>query len=342
MKGKGSFIERASKFIPIVLTFLLTNGFAIWASNASKDFYDKNLKKIMEFNVPLFAFLYIVSGIYAYYSYRIDEKDKEILDYRAQLDSETKEVWKRFKDLSRYRLKEEIKMIMEVFVNSNPDVYAIQLYEYHVKNLSRNTLIKVKSTDGYVFDSIDIDLNNIMQINYSIPKSIHNEFNKAIDKLTKDCVNESMNFIQKYTNSIAIKDINKLNEEDCLVFSMVMLMHKEIVYYYKNYNNVQEYIEKQIGRISDEKTYKLLHLKRTGIFEGLLHKDFYIFMHNGNNNKQGRIYFTKPLILKGTNHCFLMSLNRDIIKEEDWDKKVKEVGQSFVELLSEFMKVSEV
>ncbi|MED4904108.1 hypothetical protein [Parageobacillus thermoglucosidasius] len=316
----------------------------IWMENASEGFYNEWIRPVLEKRIRLDILFVIGAMLYYIFDLIIQNKEAEISNlksqittYEEQLKEETKGLWRHFKDLNRFNRQEIVMDVMKTLVNNQEYVIAAQLYEYTIMESPNHTSIKVSHRDGYVAERER--LNALLQEYYVIDHETYSRFKKACRTLPED-EKEMFEFIREKRLDIGNRSIEELtgNTQFSVVYSLLLLGIESFLLLYAKDKQLPIY---SINVLNDQEKEKVLRdNKRTGILRGILNSelvngDYYIFYHEGNNDKKGRIYFTKAIKIAGNKHIFLIALSTNIQRENDWITQIQRIGDTFVELLKE-------
>lgn len=326
-------------FIVVILIVFIIN---IWMENSSSEFYEKWIHPVLYYEIEFFLILLFGIVIYkAIQQYFKRQKEKvvslenKINEYELDLKEETKSLWKSYADLNRFNQQETIKRVMKTLAESETSIIAVQLYQYSIKEANKETKIKVTYNDGYVTEG-EV-LNALLQEHYSIHASIYKSYKRAMTNIGRNNGISLLRFIESNINRIKNKTKEELsgNIDFSIKFALVHLGVQSYIHYFTNGKSYSTYA---LDILNDHSKEKMLNdNKRTGLLKGILNHelsngDSYIFFHLGDNNKKGRIYFTKGIKINGKKIMFLITLYNNL-EEEELVRKVNEIGNTFEELL---------
>ncbi|MFD2085405.1 hypothetical protein [Brevibacillus brevis] len=153
------------KYFVLIVSFLLIFFIDNWVehSDISKSFYDNVLFYLFDYiQLPVVYSLLIVMLLVAFYTDIIRQKEDDI-------NSQAASMIKINSELATLKARSNFLSAMSSFTNSQPSVYAVQLYKFsirhHLNNISK---IKVEHLDGYVKE--EINLNALLQLYFVVDK----------------------------------------------------------------------------------------------------------------------------------------------------------------------------
>ncbi|PEB73294.1 hypothetical protein COM89_23215 [Bacillus thuringiensis] len=316
----------------------------VWMENATDNLYANWLKPVFDYKFEFVYVLLAVPVIYLFVDLIMQNKDGDINNLKEkndqleeQLKEETKGLWRHFKDLNRFNVKENLLSAMKTFVDNETHVIAAQLYEYTIKESSKQTSVKVSHLDGYVAEGEE--LNALLQEYYYLDPNLYSDFKKASVLLKKNDNSSMLEFINKTRSALEQRSAEDLNgdTEASLTYSLSFLAVQSFIWYSLKFNESKAF---SVVVVDEEKDEILYNNKRSGILRTILNSEivkgeYYIFYHNGHNDKKGRIYFTKTIKVSGKRHVLLITLNDLISEKENWVKHIEGIGKDFVELLKD-------
>ncbi|MDM5209221.1 hypothetical protein [Cytobacillus kochii] len=327
--------------LKITIPFLILI-FGIVFENIFNENYEKWAKPILQYKIDLYIILlvaYFVYILFDNYKQNNDQKisslDNEIIQYKDDLKEETKGLWKYYHDLSRFNQQEIVQKLMRTFVDNQKNVMAVQLYDYVFKEGSKKTSIKVTHQSGYVAEGEM--MNALLQEHYTISSKLYKTYRNAITSIGKNNGIKVLNFINQYKIKLDNTSPEALQGKVIysIQYSLVLLAVQSYIYFFTNERTYESFTT---NILEEEDKEKILNdNKRTGVLRGILNKelvggDTYIFFHVGDNNKKGRIYFTKGIKINGVKCVFLITLYNNLHESELLDK-VNEISNSFEHLL---------
>lgn len=247
-----------------------------------------------------------------------------IRKYEDDINKQSMAMIKTNKELGLLKARKGLLDIMEVFVKSEPHVYAVQLYNFKIKHYLSDTKIKVQYIDGYVEE--EIDLNAMAQTYFTIDKRIYKEYTHALKQLelAADFV-PIVRFIQTYNRMLANKSLGDITRKDLMTLSFLELSDVilEKMFGVKTGRTldptIEEKIKEQGGKI------------RTGILKGILSfkSRFFLFEYSGTGSKRRRLYLTRYINIKGEDHVFLITLDQDVLNEENSEELLDKIQDRF-------------
>lgn len=316
----------------------------VWMENDTDNLYAKWLQPILGYKFDFIYVLLALPAIYLIHDLVVQNKDGDINNLQEknnqleeQLKEETKGLWRHFKDLNRFNVKENVLSTMKTFVDNETHVIAAQLYEYTIKESSKQTFVKVSHLDGYVAEGEE--LNALLQEYYSLDANLYSKFKTAMELLKKNDNVAMLEFINETRTVLEQRSVGELNGDTdaSLTYSLSFLAVQSFIWYSLRLNRSQAF---SVVVVDEEKDEILYNNKRSGILRTILNSEivkgeYYIFYHNGHNDKKGRIYFTKTIKVSGKRHVLLITLNDLITEKENWVEYIEGIGQDFVELLKD-------
>jgi hypothetical protein len=175
-----------SKAKPKVFSFLITGiiitlcsfMFEFWLENGSEEIYNTvNNFCPAGFRLLIFAVV-LISIFVVIYRMTLYFYDTEIERLNDILKDESKQIWKKYHELQKYKKHEILKSILANFIDESPFVIGVQLCKYTVNIDSNKTKIKITHEYGHV--SEDSSLNALLQSYYQIDTKIYIDFMHAI------------------------------------------------------------------------------------------------------------------------------------------------------------------
>ena len=166
MKEKKLSISRY--IIPIIGFTLVKLVFDFWMENGSGCLYKwfeihlpSAFTNLLYFSFIVLMFLFIYTTMRSYYLREIEIRDEKLKD-------EARIIWERYSDLYRYKTNDVIQKVMDQFLQNEPYVLAVQLYEYSIKYIEQEVVFKITHRYGRVNEGIDI--NAMSQTYYRVDK----------------------------------------------------------------------------------------------------------------------------------------------------------------------------
>jgi hypothetical protein len=303
----------------IAATFTIIGVILYFVSEETKRFITNLSPYFLLFTLILIIYLLIFQGKLEDI---IDEKNKE-------LKTETKGLWNYYGELSKFENEKIIYELLKTFVDSNEFVCGLQLYTYKIfsskmvfpylaiqkEGKQKNvTTIKLNYKSGYVREGED--LNAIAQSYYQIEKEIlHNFSNKAKLALVQKQPSELISFLKEKIEFLQKKEIDELDDNDAMLFSLIELGMSFIEW---RYNLV---FDKPL--LDVEKVNLLNKKKRTGIanaiinFHNVTGHSWFSFVYKGKGDgKSARKYISYIIEnARGEKLLFLISVNT----QDEWD-----------------------
>ena len=302
----GSFVlVCALVFYPLVLD--------IWVENGSGSIYEL-AQKIYDKKFPTIYTILLLSMalpfLYWVYHKYIQESEKNEQEVRET----SRTLLRKYRELKEFDQKKTLSIVMKKFCLKHDLIFAVQIYNYVEVPEKSIMHCKIKHVDGFVKDRKD--LNGMIQQNYYIGKSIYKEYKKAVNKFFDniDNVGLLLRFISKHVRAIQIKPLNKLNNKDAMIFSLISDSINLLSNYYPGVNRIV------INADKVNKLEKILREQRFGIYRGILLGGFYTFFYDGKGTKEGRQYITNPITISDQKYITLITLDPDLLDDEEEEK----------------------
>lgn len=185
--------------------------------------------------------------------------------------------------------------------------------------------MKINYDSGYVTEGLN--LNAIMQQNFEIPFNLYREFMQVL-KEPRNKSKRALNFIHKYRTCLEKKNEHDYKEQDSVIHGLVQLA-------------IQSKLRAGgIGILSKPKEDKLLSLQRTGILNGILKQNLYVFNNDSQNGKKGRIYITKCIDIDNHRYIVLFTASPEFQEDSEMEPKLKNLVVNYITRLKEYFDVS--
>ncbi len=256
-------------------------------------------------------------------------KNEEIDNLETKLASEMEILIQANSQLSKYRLDDNISMVFSKFVQNNPYVIAIQMYQFTEKNLRGNTILTAKYIDGDV--TVGENINAIHQHNYQCKSSIVRQFRQAKELFEQDGDGTLLvDFILSAYDQLCKGTIDDLDQEDAVLCSLMYLSLEMLE---------NEFGVNMVLGDKEEELRKLLDHYRTGIFRGAILKGTtYTFTHTKENAKLDRQYMTQMVTIRDEKRIFLIALDSSVL-DADADENLTAIKDNLEGLLNELENV---
>ncbi|MFC4075901.1 hypothetical protein [Salinithrix halophila] len=282
----------------------------VWMENDSASYYTEYLQPFFQVKVSLILVVLLGTVLAIYHSELVKAYKEDLADNARLLLSA-------YDDLKDYKWRARILKALEKFTKNESFVLAAQLYTYSVKQAEGQLQIKINHLDGYVWEKTD--LNAMVQTYYSLDLSLYRDFERARKKFVRGEFEELLRFIQK--NNHEISTSVEINDRTAIQYALVRLA----------LDLLEDVMDFEFF-LDPAKVKKITNHKRTGILRGLLLKgEFYKFLHEGNSEKKGRVYLTKTITIKNTDHVFLLTLSPEILDVEDTEAQMENLVETLIE-----------
>lgn len=304
--------------------------FDLWVENSeqAKNFFGNWIKPITD--EPKFSLVWTilaVVAIFIMFKYILDTKEEEKKELEKTLESEMGILIMANKELSNYRLQDNLMSILNRFVHQNSYVNAVQWYQYVENNYQGQTKIKINFQYGAV--SEEINLNAIQQLYHYCDTSILRKFRKVKQAYTNGDADPLVDFIIDVHKIIAHKSEESLTQEDAVLCSL-MLLSFEILE--RDFGiTFEDFSETNVNLFQ-----RLIDNNRTGIFRAALMEDeYYTFTHTRDNEKFNRQYVARLVKIRDENIVFTIVLDASVLDELEYKKVMLNIATDFETLLKE-------
>ncbi|MGY0691509.1 hypothetical protein ACW2QC_01805 [Virgibacillus sp. FSP13] len=284
-----------------------------------------------EFIFIIYIFITIIMIIHDYFSKQIIEKEKVIKNYEDDIRNQTAGMLENYKGLNKFQLNEILLDTMRVFTEKHSYVISTQLYKYTVQHSIENrqeiTVLKINFVEGFIDEREE--QNSMMQIYYYIPTELYQRYYEAMFYIKKEksyTMALIIDILDELNNTIESKD--DVTETHATKFAFILLCFEAL--------GLDE--ETQVLKDNDIEDAIRRKLK-TGIMRGVLStaNEFsfnYISTRDGKiSEKDGLIYLTKKIKIKGELHLFLITISKFIHDTDEPTRNIKGIGDEFTQLL---------
>lgn len=165
----------------------------------------------------------------------LNGKNDRIFALEADLESETKELWKKYSDLDRFYRDENSRNFMESFVKNNPNLISIQRYNYSIYINSQGIVINISGKDSFIRENAD--LNTVAQGYYIFnPKDVQ-DLRKAYALCnqsfhTNNLKDDEYKYLEDlffdWVGGLFKKDISSYTDDDAMKYQLVLIL-KELL-----------------------------------------------------------------------------------------------------------------
>ncbi|WP_157721830.1 hypothetical protein [Tumebacillus avium] len=311
-------------FLSWAVIFLIN----IWFENGTGDLYNSYFADVLKYPVPLIYLLLAGVVVFSIFDERARRHQDEVNDLKEHLKDETRIVIQNYKELHRFKTQEAIQETMERFTVSHPYVIATQLYEYSIKRMRKGTTVSVRHVNGHVIETED--LNAMLGMTYRIKNDLYKDYEQVAAGLLQEDRDKLYAMIRRDHARLAVMKPEQYTEEDAIIYSLLQLGVQA--------SFKPEELVRTVSFLKEEQEAELEDLKRAGILKGILHtvlfkRHFYLFRYEKEGEKKGRVYLTKNITIKGKPYVFLLTLSPEIAYEEDQYEQIKNLGDTFLEML---------
>ncbi len=277
----------------------------------------------------------------------IRDKQEIIKEKEAQLNHTSGIILNRSGDFAKFNKSLRFNDVLLGFVQNNTLVESAQIYQYSIKRINNNVIIKVVYDSGYVYE--DIDINNLAQTYYEFD---YLDYNKLCDiiktwkKLSMDTienyrekdilinyvVNEITELFKKYYNDLtSLSDVSCIENKHFTEYRILTLLIRLA----RRLSTTT--IDKRIlGEDKRDIEYYLLNGKRTGILSSILLEDTFMFKYTRNSHKKnGRAYVSFHANISNQNYIVVFSVQTsDLDKYTNLEHEIKSLISDFVNRLN--------
>lgn len=294
----------------------------------------------------------VISIFYTIQEQEIEAKNKKISELKgairekeSQMNQTAGIILNKYGEFAKFNKLNRFAEALKSFVENNEEIDSAQIYKYSYKFTKNDIKIRAFYEQGYAYEEVEI--NNILQIYYSLDKKDYKSFQDIVlcwkkylvngNQYTKDereCLEQSLlnkikDLLEKLYNSLKDKKRKKqISSRDFDNYRMLTLLVRML-----NDNNVITETESILPKRGIE-TY-LNTGKRTGILGSILLQDSFIFKHTGKNSKYGRLYVCFHIEIYYENYIVLFSIPPSELDEnEDWQIELDRLKDDFISRLN--------
>lgn len=162
--------------------------------------------------------------------------------------------------------------------------------------------------------------------NYYLNTRVYKEYKNSIKKFfdNLDNVGPLLRFVSKQIREVQTKPLNKLNNNDAMIYALIGDSLDVLSNYYPGINSIV------IDANKVNKLETILTGQRVGIFRGILLGAFYTFFYDGKGSKVGRQYITNPITISHQKYITLITLDPNLL-DDDEEEKNKQLSNYIVE-----------
>ena len=277
----------------------------------------------------------------------IENKKEIIKEKEAQLNHTSGIVLNRSGDFAKFNRVLRFNDVLFGFVQNNALVESAQIYQYSIKRINDNVIIKVIYDSGYVYEGIDI--NNLAQTYYEFDYFDYNKLadiistwkklstdaldnNREKDTLINYIVSEITELFKKYYNDlISLPDVSCIQNRHFTEYRILTLLIR--LARRLSTTTIDNTI---LGETKKEIEYFLLNGKRTGILSSILLKDTFVFKYTRNSlKKNGRAYVSFHANISNQNYVIVFSVQTSELDQfTDLEYDIKSLISDFVDRLN--------
>jgi uncharacterized protein (UPF0335 family) len=254
-----------------------------------------------------------------------------IKHYEDDIKNKTVGLLDHYKRLNRFQLNEVLQDVMKAFTEKHAFVISSQLYKYSIQHTFENkvatTVIKLNYVEGYIDEREE--QNSMLQAYYFVPTSLYNKYYEANYYIQKN---------KKYMFDFIFEIIDELNEEisqkdgigdlHSIKFAFILLGMEALG------------LDGSVKILNDSDIEDTIRKKlKTGIMRGVLNSaEFFVFNYIATkegivSDKEGRIYLTKKIKVRGESHLFLITISKFINDSDRPTENTIGIGEEFQELI---------
>lgn len=346
-----SLFNPCSPIITLIVGWILTLLATSVGDNSDIHWFIKMLIKNKEILIIILGCWLVLAIMYTNNEQKIYNKEeyikllnKTIKEKESQLNQSSGIILNKYGEFYQFNRKTRFHEVLKSFVNSNEIVDCSQIYKYSAKYDKDNINIKLSYEEGYAYEGIEI--NNILQMYYSIKRDYYDRFKEILYLWKKYIVNR-----KEYADT----------ERACLETDLLGKIENLLTEIIRKLSDIDE--QSKVKNI-DFDTYRLATLlirmlsdnesvtefenilekreiesflcsgKRTGILGSILLEDTFIFKHVGESSKHGRVYFTFNIEIYEENYVVLYTITpREMDETERWNVIFEELKNDFINRL---------
>ncbi|PTX61767.1 hypothetical protein C8P63_10619 [Melghirimyces profundicolus] len=286
----------------------------LWVENGSGAVYSRYyLDRILEYDFPL-----IVTFLLVIFCILIARLRGEV--YKAILADKARTFMELYDDLNELQWRSSMEKALAKFTLNEPHVLASQLYKYNVKHYYKRVKVQANHITAHVSEGFE--LNALVQIIYEIEKDLYLRFVRAKREMDRNVPEPLLSLIGEIYHEIKEQgERDEVNDRLAVRYAFLVM----------GVNLLENKLNIDVSFPLDEALErKVNEQKRTGILRGiLLDEEIYTFEHKGTSRKRGRLYLTRTTKIKGTPYIFLLTLNPDLLSEEDEFGELERIQQKF-------------
>lgn len=299
----------------VSLIFIYPPLVELWIENDSINFYER-IRVLYTHKVPSILIFFIIGlgftiTFYIYNLYNV-KKNK----YEEKSEAVGRILLQKYEELRSLSISRSIGNTLEKFCNKYSFVSAAQLYRYVETSKWDSITVKVTYEEGFAKDLIDV--NGIIQHHYEVDKKIHRRYTKAINQFFKDVedlsgVDKVLDFIEQFTEQLGKKAVEDLDFKDGITYELVKDCYHSLYRYYPEISKPKMPMDTLKG-IED-----INKRRRLGILRGIeLNNKLMFQYHKGSRSeKEGRVYITNTITLEDKKHILLLSIDPELLDEEE-------------------------
>lgn len=346
-----SLFNPCSPIITLIVGWILTLLATSVGDNKDVHWFVKMLLDNKEILIIILGCWLILAIMYTTNEQKIYSKEndikllnKTIKEKESQLNQSSGIILNKYGEFYQFNRRTRFHEVLESFVNNNGIVDCSQIYKYSAKYDKDNINIKLSYEEGYAYEGIEI--NNILQMYYSINRDYYDRFNEILFLWKKYIINGKeytsterlcleTDLLQRIENLLteiitelsSIDEKSKVKNIDFDTYRLATLLIRML----SNNECVTEF--ENILEKEEIETF-LCSGKRTGILGSILLEDTFIFKHVGNSSKHGRVYFTFNIEIYEENYVVLYTVTpREMDETEKWNVIFEELKNDFINRL---------
>jgi hypothetical protein len=342
--NKKNHLNNISKFLIWSIAVLLPIFFGIFVytpeyngSEKSTDpkYLYKGIKTtlnfIMDIRISRISIILIFLIILLIISIIVQNLLKEFHKLNSELENSNQEKLNLKSDLNKLfdnniqkDKKEKIVENMKILRINYPDIISIQIYK--CTQSRKKSMIEFEIKPTKYFYTKENEVANLIHERYRISESSINEYLKCkkLYSIGKYEEFESyMGKLKKRLNDKFIKHPYNVTEAVINDYTLLTLALQL---------DVGDYLF-TIDSLDKDFQVRINKAKRNGFLRGIIENTFYKFTHIGDSNKGNRVYITRCLNIERIPHMFVIVLQPEFLKNENYDDIANEIGEAFYSML---------
>ncbi|MCG7409528.1 hypothetical protein MH117_19145 [Paenibacillus sp. ACRRX] len=304
----------------VVMAFVFM--FDLWVENSdlASSFFHTYIEPYTDkAEFPIIWTILILAGVASYVLDILARKNEEKKELEATLHSEMQMLVMANQQLGAYRMRDILLLLFRSFVQNNPYVLAIQLYEFTLQHQKGDSVIKLNLMDGAIMENVD--LNAVHQSYYRFSIQLYRDFVTARSAAERGDFMPFVDFVTTHNRSLSLKREQDLNEKDAIIYAFLLI----------SFDLLEKLFEASFTLFLDpDKVKKLESMKRTGLLRAILLENYsYSFTHTGRNEKSNRQYIAARLRIQDKPYLYVIALDAEILHDANRNRLLDQITEDF-------------